>query len=252
MKRGALGRAGLFGFFTSALGAWALAACSGSDNASGIGDASTNSETVSEAGKGDSSSNGDAGDGLPPNTTLDPSVDTGKPGCTAKKIGPLAGKTARSVARSDGQDGAPWGDPLNALSPDSSFARSELGSKASTQELQISNFGFDLPPDAYFLGVEVELTRQAPDQGLVDDEVALMVPNKTGRFKFIATAWPSSIVGVHHYGQALDTWGMDMYPEDVEPSAFGVRIMAKRDADAGVDAPVGLVDGVRIAVWYCN
>ncbi|AKU98931.1 hypothetical protein AKJ09_05595 [Labilithrix luteola] len=228
-------------------------ACSGSDNAAGISDASTNSETVSEAGKNDSSaSSGDAGDGLPPNTTLDPSVDTGKPGCTAKKIGPLSGKTARSVPRRDGQDGAPWLDPLNALAKDSSFARSELGGKSNTQELQITNFGFALPPDAFFLGVEVELSRQAPDKGLVDDEVALIVPNKTGRFKFIATAWPSSIVGEHHYGQALDTWGMDMYPADVEPTDFGVRIMAKRDADAGVDAPVALVDGVRISVWYCN
>ena len=77
--------------------------------------------------------------------------------------------------------------------------------------------------------------------------------NPVGKGKFIATPWPTTIIGTHHYAQATDTWGMDLNPPDVETVDFGVGIWVKRDpaAPAAPANATALVDAMQIRVHFC-
>ena len=62
--------------------------------------------------------------------------------------------------------------------------------------------------------------------------------------------WPKSIVGTHAYGQAVDTWGIDLYPADVNKPSFAAKVSVKRAADA-VGPVTAIVDSLKVAVHFC-
>jgi hypothetical protein len=219
----------------------ALAAC-GSDSSSGDGSSS-------------SSSGGSSGFGGSSGTTSEnPPVDSGV-GCTIQSIGYSPGTVVQSLPRaSEGDGGVKWTDLDNAKTVDGAFAKVVLAAGQESEELRITGFSFKLPSGSVFQGVDVQLDRQAPEGGIVDGFVALVgVKNQVGKGKFIATAWPTTIVGTHHYAQATDTWGMDLNPPDVETVDFGVGIWVKRDpaAPAAPANATALVDALQIRVHFC-
>jgi hypothetical protein len=146
-----------------------------------------------------------------------------------------------------------WTDLDSAKDTDGTFAKVTLAAGQESDELRITGFGFKLPPGVVFQGVTAQLDRQAPDGGIVDGLIYLVgVKNQVGRGKFIATGWPTSIVGTHHYGQDTDTWGMDLNPPDVETAEFGVGIWVKRSPDgSGPASAQAFVDSIKIQVAYC-
>ena len=76
--------------------------------------------------------------------------------------------------------------------------------------------------------------------------------HEVARGRFIATAWPRTLVGVHHYGHASDTWGMDLNPPDVQTADFGVGLWVKRNPDGtGAASAQALVDSIKVTVAYC-
>lgn len=170
-------------------------------------------------------------------------------GCPAIAVGPKTGTVVTSVPR--GAGAIAWSDLDNAKTVDDAFAKTALAAGEESEELRITGFGFELPKGVVFQGVEVELKRQAPEGGIVDGIIALVgVPNQVGRGKFIATPWPTSIVGTHHYGQATDTWGMDLNPPDVATPDFGVSLWVKRGD--GPESATALVESIQVRVFYCN
>ncbi|HSO38654.1 MAG TPA: hypothetical protein VLT33_39260 [Labilithrix sp.] len=173
-------------------------------------------------------------------------------GCPLKSDGPRAGKTAASVARA-GATGIAWSAPENARELDGQFARATLDLGQSTEHLRITDFGFTLPASATVKGVEVEFKRQAGDTGIGDGNIELWLDGApSDRPKFLATAWPRAIVGTHHYGQAVDTWGNDLTPALVGKPGFGVEIYALRQEDAGTAPIEASVESMRITVFYCE
>lgn len=213
-------------------------ACGGSDSPpapdDGAGSSSSSTSSSSSGGTGSSSSSGG------------PQISGG---CEAIPIGPKAGTVFTSVARTGGT--AKWTETENAKAEDGTFAKAVLAAGEETEELRVSGFGFELPEGVVFQGVEVQLKRQAPDGGIVDGIISLVgVPNQAGRGKFIATSWPSSIVGTHHYGQATDTWGMDLDPPDVQTADFGVSLWVKREGAA--PSATALVESILVTVFYCR
>lgn len=185
------------------------------------------------------------------------SVETGLPDsgkCQITTLGYDSGTVVTSVPRSGATGGGiAWTDLDNAKTTDTTFAKVVLAAGEESQELRITGFNFKLPANAVFQGVEAQLDRQAPDNGIVDGAIALVgVKNQEGRGKFIATAWPSKIVGTHHYGQPTDTWGMDLNPPDVATADFGVGLWVKRNPDgSGPASATALVDSIKIRVAYC-
>lgn len=211
-----------------------VTACGTSDTPA---DADAGGESSSGSTSGSSSSSTSSGSTAP---------DSGK--CQIVTAGPNVGTVLKSVSRGTGT--VPWTDLDGAKDVDDTFAKTVLAAGEESEELQITGFGFDLPEGVVFQGVEVQLKRQAPDGGIADGQIALVgVQNQVGRGKFIASPWPTSIVGTHHYGQATDTWGMDLNPPDVERPEFGVALWVKR-ADGPVSA-TALVESIRVRVFYC-
>ncbi len=217
-----------------------LAASCGSSESTPSGEDGTSSSSSSSGGSSTSSSSGGT-------TSSGSSGLSG--GCPAIAVGPKTATVVTSVPRQAG--GIPWTDLDNAKTVDDAFAKTMLAAGEESEELRLTGFGFELPPGVVFQGVEVELKRQAPDGGIVDGIISLVgVPNQVGRGKFIATSWPSSIVGTHHYGQATDTWGMDLNPPDVTTPDFGVALWVKREA--GPDSATALVESIQVRVFYCD
>jgi hypothetical protein len=223
-----------------------IAAC-GSDSNGDNGSSSSGGSSGNTSSSGFGGSSGTTSSGSGP-------VDSGV-GCTIQSIGFSPGTVVQSLPRaSEGDGGVKWTDLDNAKTKDGAFAKVVLGAGQESEELRITGFNFKLPAGSVFQGVDVELDRQAPDGGIVDGFVALVgVKNQVGKGKFIATPWPTTIVGQHHYAQATDTWGMDLNPPDVETVDFGVGIWVKRDP-AAPSSPVNataLVDGMTIRVHFC-
>lgn len=229
--------------FIAATGLCAVACGSDSnDNASSSSSTSSSGFTGGSSGTG-STSGGSSG----------AVVDSGV-GCTIEAIGFNEGTVVQSLPRaSEGDGGVKWTDLDNAKALDGSFAKVVLAAGQESEELRITGFTFKLPAGSVFQGVDVRVDRQAPEGGIVDGFIALVgVKNQTSRGKFVATDWPTTIVGTHHYAQATDTWGMDLNPPDVETMEFGVGIWVKRNPDgSGPANATASLDAMRIRVHFC-
>ena len=174
-------------------------------------------------------------------------------GCPLKTAGPRSGTTAASVPRAGIAGGIAWVSPENAREPDGLFAQATLDGDQATEHLRLTGFGFTIPASAKIKGVEVELKRQASDLGVSDGNIELWLDgNPSDRPKVLLTGWPRQIIGTHHYGQAVDTWGNDLTPDLVGKPGFGVEIYALRQQDAGTGPVDAKVESMRITIFYCE
>jgi hypothetical protein len=225
--------------FLAGLGLGVAAACGSSTTGADLADAG--------GGEGGTLPSGDAG-ADDPHDPLN-GVDAG---CPLKSDGPRAGKIAASVPRA-GAAGIAWASPESARELDDQLARATLDLGQSTEHLRITDFGFAIPASATIKGVEVEFKRQAGDTGIADGNIELWLDGApSDRPKFVATSWPRVIVGTHHYGQAVDTWGNDLTPELVGKPGFGVEIYAVRQEDAGTAPIEARVESMRVTIFYCE
>lgn len=176
--------------------------------------------------------------------------DRAPSGCLLKSTGFMTGAKAESVTRTDAPNGAAWTDVDQARAADGKFAQVTLADGQESQLLRVSDFKFAIPANAETWGIEVELKRQAPDGGIVDDRIDVEIENKTARYKLMTTPWPASALGTHAYGQAVDTWGMDVVPADFNRTDFAALLAVKR-ADGATGPVTGIVDSLRVAIHYC-
>lgn len=223
-----------------------VVACGGSDGTGSIGD----SEGGTGNGEGGAGADGGCGD---PNEPAEVFTTHPDAGCNLKLAGPRSGNVATSVART-GSEGVAWSTPGNARNVDCEFAKATVGDDQSTELLRVTDFGFSLPPAAKIMGVVVQVKRQAPEVGIADGNIELWLDGvPSDRPKLLASGWPRAIVGTHHYGQEIDTWGNDLTPELVAKPGFGVEIYAKRrQDDAGAGPKPANVESMRITIWYCE
>ena len=202
--------------------------------------------TTSDAGGGgdDGSSSGN------PQEEQDAGGNRAPTGCLLKTTDYTVGAKAENVPRTDIQNAVDWTDVEGALSEDGKFATVTLDEGQESSTLRVSDFGFQIPDTAETWGIEVELKRRAPDGGVEDARIDVEIEGKPTRFKYMKTPWPTSIVGTHAYGQAVDTWGVDLYPADVNKATFAAKLSVKRTANA-VGPVTAIVDSLKIAVHFC-
>lgn len=186
----------------------------------------------------------------PPGPTNEDGGNRAPSGCLLKTTDYTVGAKAENVERTDVTNAADWTNVEGALSPDDKFATVTLNDGQESSVLRVSGFGLAVPATAETWGIEVELKRRAPDGGVEDSKVDVEVEGKTSRFKYVNTPWPTSIVGTHAYGQAIDTWGVDLFPTDVNKTSFAAKLTVKRTANA-VGAVTANVESLRVAVHFC-
>jgi hypothetical protein len=173
-------------------------------------------------------------------------VDDPVAGCPIKSTGY---KTARVITSTPRGSNAEWKTPAGAEKEDGSYAEATLTTDESAL-LMLSDFGFEVPTNTRTFGIEVELVRYAPQRGVVDGQINLHIEGKPSRYKFIGGPWPLP-VGTHHYGQKVDTWGVDLYPADVNAASFAVSIWVKKGSD-GTGTPIAAIDALRVQIHYCE
>jgi hypothetical protein len=172
-------------------------------------------------------------------------------GCVLETTGFMVGAKAESAPRADVPNAASWNDVDGALASDGKFATVTLAEGQESSRLRVSGFGFAIPDSAETWGIEVELKRRALDGGVEDHRIDLEIEGKPTRFKYMNGPWPTSIVGTHAYGQAIDTWGVDLLPADVKKPTFAATLTVKRGSNA--TGPVtAIVDSLKVAVHFCR
>ena len=214
--------------------------------------------TPSGTSTSSSTSSTSSSSGQPPGDDDDePEVDSGikraPNGCILHSTDYQKAGKAESLPR-DGVSGGGvvWTTPEGAISEDGNFAIVSLEDGQESATLVLTDYKFDIPADKATYGITVQLKRQSLDAGIRDSAIEVILDtNEIPRSKFVGSDWPRVIVGTHHYGQEVDTWGTDLNPPNINRTAFGARISAKRNP--GVTGPVlGRVDSVKIRVSYCN
>jgi hypothetical protein len=173
-------------------------------------------------------------------------------GCILKSTGMHSGRKVEALPRSDLPSAVAWTNVVNAQQIDGKFASVTLGDGQESAELRLSDFALDVPTNADTWGIEVELKRQAPQGGIEDVRVDVFVEGQATGYKVLKGPWPKSIVGTHVYGQAVDTWHVNLNPPDVNKPIFAALLWVRKAADAGVAGPVtALVESIRVNIWYC-
>ena len=171
-----------------------------------------------------------------------------------------AGKVAESVPRPEVTGGGiAWTNPAGALNDDGDFAQVTLDDGEVSAELRISDFGFQIPETYETWGMVVQLKRRSiTDGGVIASEyVHVGIDGKAPGKKRDADEffWPRTQVGVHDYGQAIDTWYVELFPSDLNSKTFSAKLAAKKGKalDGGIPGPVtAVVESMRVITWYCK
>lgn len=139
-----------------------------------------------------------------------------------------------------------WSTPSNALTSDNTYtAFAHFGSRTVSNELRVTNFGFNIPTGAVILGVTVEVDRTALNSGVYDSVVKLIKAGTTsGNNKPNTTVWPIS-EATQTYGSATDLWGLSFSASDINASDFGFAFQASVDYANGA-----YVDQIRMRISY--
>lgn len=175
-------------------------------------------------------------------------------GCRLVTTDYRSGSKAENLPRPDVPGAVDWVDVEDALNEDGKFASVTLDDGQESAELRVSGFGLDLAESVETWGIEVQLKRRAPDGGVEDAKLTLAIDGLTDDqidWKYVKGPWPSRIVGTHHYGQALDTWKVDLYPHHVNSDTFAARLSVRKQGDAGPGPVTALVESMKVAIWYC-
>jgi len=161
-----------------------------------------------------------------------------------------------------------WNNPNGALSAGGSAASTAQVlsvNTGTTNVLELTNFGFNLPTGSTIDGIEVQVTRQQSSglsltilgttiNGSVNDNLVQLVgPGVSSVNKATASAWPAA-TGTALYGSSSDVWGPTVWTAAMVNSAsFGVDLSAAINGGIlfGINlVPGASIDAVRINITY--
>jgi hypothetical protein len=206
----------------------------------------------SEDGGKDASSSSSSGEPNDAASAPDDGQKRAPDGCILQSTGLKVGRKVENVPRTDISGAVDWTNLTGAQDVDESFATVTLGDGQESAELRVSDFGLAIPENAATWGIEAELKRRAPQGGIEDVRVDIEIENQIPGFKVLKGPWPMSIVGTHVYGQAVDTWRVDLNPSDVNKSSFAVKLWVRKSSSAGAAGAVPAnVESLKVAIWYC-
>ncbi|PWB51400.1 MAG: hypothetical protein C3F13_13230 [Anaerolineales bacterium] len=145
-----------------------------------------------------------------------------------------------------------WQNPGNISDQDTITASALLIGRVTSNYLQGSEFGFNVPPEATITGIELTINRAVSDHNAgVYDNVVKLVKNGSiiGENRALtSTIWTTAFTLVT-YGGPTDLWGESWLPEDVNNTNFGAVISVSR-TNNGNNNRQAEVDNMQITVYY--
>jgi hypothetical protein len=162
-------------------------------------------------------------------------------------VGPNNAGTGSNV---NGPGTTSWSNPGNITTAGSPYSTVSLSRRATSEYLQGTNYGFNIPANATIVGIQVTIRRQSgstSSYNLNDADLYLLKGGTiSGNDKATTTDWPSSF-GTATYGGSSDLWGTTWTPAEINASNFGVALSVY---DQSYSTRTATVDYMQISVTY--
>ncbi|HET9285418.1 MAG TPA: hypothetical protein VFR24_25995 [Candidatus Angelobacter sp.] len=145
--------------------------------------------------------------------------------------------------------GATWSNPTNALANDGVFATALIPSNLSSNQLQVTNFGFSIPAGSTINGIQVDTENQSASSTLMSIQIQILQGGAaagTAKSGNPPNAYPA-VKAFVTFGNGTDLWGTTWAPSDINSTGFGVQQQA---FNASTSFGSANVDFVRITVFY--
>lgn len=158
-------------------------------------------------------------------------------------------KAGGTFVSDGGLVGIGWLNPSNALSSDNSRATAALTSGVALSEyLKVTNFGFAIPLNSVIRGIVVNVEKSVPFSLACQDNIVKLVKNGviSGNNKADVNNWGTSDATVV-YGASNDLWGVELSPNDINSSNFGLVFSGKTSSGFAITLQV---DYIEIIVYY--
>jgi len=175
------------------------------------------------------------------------------PGGGTFTSGPRNAGTGTSV---NGPGTVPWANPqlitANDNNPATAALLSLINGNTTSDFLQGTNYGFNIPSNATIQGITVEISRHTNSivlgASINDQDVRLLKANTLiGTNKALATDWPLAFT-IQSYGGATDLWGTTWTPTEINATGFGASLSAFNQGI--LTDRTASVDFMRITVTY--
>jgi hypothetical protein len=155
-----------------------------------------------------------------------------------------------TVAADGGGGANAWTNTGNVFASDASFATVDIPVAQTTNYLNTTGYGFNIPSTAIIDGIYIEFERKMDTntQRVATTFTSLLKAGSlAGTPKPGTDLWPDTEAYVA-YGGATDLWGITWTPAEINASGFGLAIMA--DNNLGGVHHVASIDTARITVYW--
>ncbi len=147
--------------------------------------------------------------------------------------------------------GTNWIDPTYISAADTNYATYIIPNNGTSNSLNATNYGFNIPDDATINGITVEINRMSSDdaanKSINDVTLQLLGGTGVGSNKALATDWPI-LMTAQSYGGAADTWGQTWTTNQINSTGFGVTISVENQSSSSTRT--ASLDYIRITVTY--
>ncbi|MFN8454654.1 MAG: YDG domain-containing protein [Anaerolineae bacterium] len=168
---------------------------------------------------------------------------------SADSSGPRNAGTGSNV---NGPGSVNWTNPGNVTADDTNYATANLGASATSEYLQATNYGFNIPASATIDGIQVAIMRQSSSalgNNSVDDSDLYLLKGGAivGTDHAVTTDWPTSFTEAT-YGATNDLWGTTWTAAEINATNFGVALSVLNES--GLTNRTASVDYIQVTVTY--
>lgn len=166
---------------------------------------------------------------------------------TAQIAGPNSGSNATNIAI-PGSSGS-WLNAGNVFTSNDVRATFTVpnGVGNFTDYLQITGFGFSIPPGSTIDGIQIEIERSDPNARTADNRIRIVKGGTISTTEKSSGAGYTTTDAYQVFGNSGDLWGETWTDADINSPNFGVAISARRTSNGTLN---GRIDHVRITVYY--
>lgn len=143
-----------------------------------------------------------------------------------------------------------WANPNRSTISDDLYARVHLAAGETSKYLEVSNYGWVIPPGATIVGIQVSIECHQEDLSadFADASIMLMQAGTAVGADRAGTGVYDDKDLTNVYGSPSDLWGTTWTPADVMDPGFGVLYSVTRLSGTGTYYM--FVDYVELAVYY--